>query len=112
MTEKLKNSTQQQLPYQFFEEEDLNFSRYDDISHSNIAIIHDDFDIEVTTAVPVVINDGGEKEKVWTTEETVEDLLEHEEIKYDKQDRVEPALEEEIEEDMQVNVTYVTTKSR
>lgn len=95
---------------QFFEEEDLNFSRYDDISHSNIAIIHDDFDIEVTTAVPVVINDGGEKEKVWTTEETVEDLLEHEEIEYDKQDRVEPALEEEIEEDMQVNVTYVTTK--
>lgn len=95
---------------QFFEEEDLTFSRYDDISHSNIAIIHDNFDIEVTKAIPVVINDGGEKEEVWTTEETVEDLLENEDIEYDKNDRIEPALDEDIEEDMQVKVTYVTTK--
>src|SRR5699024_12301958 len=60
---------------QFFQDEELEFSRYDDISHSDIAILDDDIEIEVTSAVPVELNDGGEKEKVWTTEDTVEDFL-------------------------------------
>src|SRR5699024_11298630 len=64
---------------QFFQDEELEFSRYDDISHSDIAILDDDIEIEVTSAVPVELNDGGEKEKVWTTEDTVEDFLENEE---------------------------------
>lgn len=96
---------------QFFQDEELEFSRYDDISHSDIAILDDDIEIEVTSAVPVELNDGGEKEKVWTTEDTVEDLLENEEIEYDEdEDRIEPELDEEIEEDMKVNVTYVETE--
>src|SRR5699024_445695 len=96
---------------QFFQDEELEFSRYDDISHSDIAILDDDIEIEVTSAVPVELNDGGEKEKVWTTEDTVEDFLENEEIEYDEdEDRIKPELDEEIEEDMKVNVTYVETE--
>src|SRR5699024_3890693 len=45
---------------QFFQDEELEFSRYDDISHSDIAILDDDIEIEVTSAVPVELNDGGE----------------------------------------------------
>src|SRR5699024_11698241 len=87
-----------------FQDEELECSRYDDISHSDIAILDDDIEIEVTSAVPVELNDGGEKEKVWTTEDTVEDFLENEEIEYDEdEDRIKPELDEEIEEDMQVN---------
>src|SRR5699024_1286390 len=44
---------------QFFEEEDLDFSRYDDISHSNIEILNKDTEITVDTAFPVMLNDGG-----------------------------------------------------
>lgn len=95
---------------QFFQDEELDFSRYDDISHSNIAILDDDIEIEVTSAVQVKLNDGGETEKVWTTEDTVEDLLEKEDIEYEEQDRIKPDLDEEIEEDMKVKVTYVETE--
>src|SRR5699024_12594264 len=57
------------------------------------------------------LNDGGEKEKVWTTEDTVEDFWENEEIEYDEdEDRIKPELNEEIEEDMKINVTYVETE--
>src|SRR5699024_1148663 len=80
-------------------------------SHSDIAILDDDIEIEVTSAVPVELNDGGEKEKVWTTEDTAEDFLENEEIEYDEdEDRIKPELDEEIEEDKKVNVTYIETE--
>src|SRR5699024_9016970 len=96
---------------QFFQDEELEFSRYDDISHSDIATLDDEREIEVTSAVRMQLNDGREKEKVWTTEDTVEDFLENEEIEYDEdEDRIKPELDEEIEEDMKVNVTYVETE--
>src|SRR5699024_6197628 len=92
-----------------FQDEELEFSRYDDISHSDIAILDDDIEIEVTSAVPVELNDGGEKEKVWTTEDTVEDFLENEEIEYDEdEDRIKPELDEEIEEEE--SLSYHTKK--
>src|SRR5699024_8017387 len=96
---------------QFFQDEELEFSRYDDISHSDIAILDDDIEIEVTSAVPVELNDGGEKEKVWTTEDTVEDFLENEEIDYNQdEDRIKQQIAEEIKEVMKVKVIYVETK--
>src|SRR5699024_3705888 len=95
---------------QFFEEEDLDFSRYDDISHSNIEILNKDTEITVDTAFPVMLNDGGEEEKIHATKGTVEDVLEDQEIDFDDSDRIEPALDEEVEEDMEISVTYIDTE--
>src|SRR5699024_3937030 len=41
---------------QFFQDEELEYPRYDDISHSDIAILDYDIEIEVTSAVPVELN--------------------------------------------------------
>lgn len=95
---------------QFLEEEELEFSRYDDISHSNIEILNEETEIIVHTAVPVLLNVGGEEEEIHATVDTVEELLEDEEIEYSKSDRIEPGLDEEVEKDMEISVVYVETK--
>lgn len=94
----------------FFEEEELDFSRYDDISHSNIEILEDEAEIIVHKAFPVVLDNGGKEEKIWATKGTVEDVLEDQEIEYKKTDRIEPALDEEVEEDMEISVVHIDTE--
>lgn len=97
---------------QFLEEEDLDFSRYDDISHSNIEILTNDTEIVVHKAFPVILNNGGKEEKIWATEGTVEDVLEKQEIEYNESDRIEPGLDEEVEEDMEISVTYIKKETQ
>src|SRR5699024_3617691 len=75
---------------QFFEEEGFDFSRYDDISHSNIEILNDDTEITVDKAFPVILDDGGEEEEIHATKGTVEDVLKDQEVEYDDSDRIEP----------------------
>jgi len=95
---------------QFFEEEGFDFSRYDDISHSNIEILNDDTEITVDKAFPVILDDGGEEEEIHATKGTVEDVLKDQEVEYDDSDRIEPGLDEEVEEDMEISVTYIDTE--
>lgn len=95
---------------QFLEEEELEFSRYDDISHSNIEILDEETEIIVNTAVPVTLNVGGEEEKIQATADTVEDLLEEEDIEYSKSDRIEPGLDKKVKKDMDIAVVRVETK--
>lgn len=95
---------------QFLEEEELEFSRYDDISHSNIEILDEETEIIVNTAVPVTLNVGGEEEEIQATADTVEDLLEEEDIEYSKSDRIEPGLDKKVKKDMDIAVVRVETK--
>src|SRR5690625_1970801 len=50
----------------FLKEKDLSFSDRDDVSFDTSDPIEEDLTLSVTKAYPVVINDGGEKIKVWT----------------------------------------------
>src|SRR5699024_9283417 len=92
---------------QFFEDEDLDFSRYDDISHSDIELLDYDMEIEVETSLPVTLIDGGEKEKIHTTEDTVKDLLKEQDVDYKKSDKIEPGLDKDLKEDMKIDVIHV-----
>src|SRR5690625_1860418 len=88
---------------QFFKEEDITFSGHDEVSHSNIQMIKDNMEIKIETAFPVELTEGTEDpEEVWTTGGTVEDLLEENDISLGKLDKIEPELDEELEEDMEV----------
>ena|SRR5699024_3004665 len=95
---------------QFFEDEDLDFSRYDDISHSDIELLDYDMEIEVETSLPVTLVDGGDKEKIHTTEDTVKDLLKEQDVDYKKSDKIEPGLDTDLKEDMEINVIHVEKK--
>lgn len=99
---------------EFFEQEDLTFSRYDEISHNTLVLLEDEVEIEVEIAFPVVVNDGGEEVELWTTGGTVEQFLEEQEdeLTYTEADevRVEPELDEEVTEDTEITIVHIDKK--
>src|SRR5699024_8588029 len=77
------------------------------ISHSDIELLDYDMEIEVETSLPVTLIDGGEKEKIHTTEDTVKDLLKEQGVDYKKSDKIEPGLDKDLKEDMKIDVIHV-----
>src|SRR5699024_5960235 len=65
------------------------------------------FRSSVTKAYPVVINDGGEKIKVWTTGDSIESLLDENDIELSNKDKVKPALNKRADENTSITVTRV-----
>lgn len=93
---------------EFFQEEDLTFSKHDEISHNKVEILRDNIEIEVEQAFPVVVKDGNEdEEKVWTTGGTVKELLKDNDISYKKKDKVKPGLKKKVKKDMEITITKV-----
>src|SRR5699024_8998351 len=85
---------------------------YDDISHSDIELLDYDMEIEVETSLPVTLVDGGDKEKIHTTEDTVKDLLKEQDVDYKKSDKIEPGLDTDLKEDMEIKVINVEKKDK
>ncbi|WP_087974023.1 G5 and 3D domain-containing protein [Oceanobacillus rekensis] len=94
----------------FLADENLSFKEQDIISHNAKDSTKDGLHIEVLTAYEVAINDGGKVKKIWTTDGTVEDLLNKAEVKYDQnsEDKVEPALDEVITKGDKVSIVRVS----
>src|SRR5690625_1669767 len=61
---------------QFLEEEYIEIIEHDELSHELTDEIVEGIHIELTNAYRLTILDGGEKQNVWTTGGTVEQLLE------------------------------------
>lgn len=92
----------------FLEEQNIEVEKHDYISHYDRYILKDDLEITIEQAIPVTIQIDEDKEKVWTTANTVEELLEENDIEFDdKVDKVKPGLKKTLKEDMKVKVTYV-----
>lgn len=91
----------------FFEEIDLDVGEHDDLSVAIDTPIEEGLEIVLNQAVEVTINDWEDEETIWTTEKTVAELLEAEEIELNKLDRIEPKVDEQVEADMTVNITRV-----
>lgn len=92
----------------FLKEENIEVNTHDDISHHDRQIIQDETHITIDRAIPVTLNVGGKKEKVWTTAKTVAELLEENDVAFDdKVDKVKPDLKKTIKEDINVKVTFV-----
>ena len=101
---------------EFFKEKELSFSKHDDISHNLIEILEHDLNIEVKTAIPIIVNDGGKEEEIWTTSETVEQFLEDhkDDLTYEEADeiKVKPNLEEEITEDTEITIVHIEKQTK
>lgn len=92
---------------EFFEDEELTFKKHDEISHSDMALLEEGLEIEVEKAFPVIVNDGGEEEKLWTTGGTVEELLKENDLTFKKSDKIKPDLDEKVTKDTEVSITHV-----
>ncbi|MFC2948817.1 ubiquitin-like domain-containing protein [Virgibacillus sediminis] len=92
---------------EFLKENELEFSRWDEVSHHGEEQIQDGLNINVKQAYPVTLNDGGKEKTVWTTGGSVEELLNENEIRVHDLDRVEPSFEENVMEGTSVSIVRV-----
>lgn len=85
-------------------EQDIEVAEHDVVTPALNTDLEDGLAIELEKAqeIEIVVND--EKSSVWTTERTVEKVLEEAGIEVAKHDEIEPALKEELDEDNAINV--------
>lgn len=95
---------------EFLAEHNLSFSKHDEVSFSEDDKIEDGMHLEVTKAFQVKINDGGKEKKYWANGGTVQQLLEENDITYEKDsdDRIKPSLTDTVDEDTKITITRVT----
>lgn len=93
---------------EFLQEEAITLQSYDVLSVDETVAIEDKLTLDIDRAVKVTVTDGtNESEEVYTTEETVKDLLDEAAIELSELDRVEPGMDEAIKEDMAISVIRV-----
>lgn len=99
---------------EFFAENNLSFTKHDDVSHTADDAIEDGLKLEVAQAFQVTVNDGGKKKKVWTTGGTVEDLLASANIKYNKKsnDKLNVKLDDTVQADDKISIIRVTKSKK
>lgn len=85
----------------------LEIADVDKIHPSLETEITEGINITYESAFVVTLNSDGEEREVWTTSTTVADFLEKEELILGELDRVEPAQEEFVTPNAQVNVVRV-----
>lgn len=95
----------------FFKEENLDFSKEDDVSQAPSTKVKEGLVINVTKAFEVPVNYAGEKETVWTTGGSVEEILSENNFEVKAADKIKPAKEEQIEAGSSIKVTEVTEKT-
>lgn len=83
---------------------DIEVKEYDRVSPALDTPLENDLTVEWEAAKKVTIDVDGESEDVWTTEKTVADVLESKNIAIAAHDKVEPALEDKITEEMPIAV--------
>ncbi|MFD1039894.1 ubiquitin-like domain-containing protein [Virgibacillus byunsanensis] len=93
---------------QFLKEQNLTLSEYDEVSHQTDESIKNGLQLDIAKAYQVTINDGGNKEQVWTTGGSIEDILQQNDITYDENlDKIKPAIDEEVTKDEPIVITRV-----
>ena len=91
----------------FFNAINVTVNEHDDLNLSPNQAIVEELNIILNRAIEVTIKDATEEESVWTTANTVGELLESEAIELNELDRLEPKKEAELEQDMTVSITRV-----
>lgn len=97
---------------ELFSEENLTITERDDISHNIDQKVFDDLHVVINKAFEVVIDDGGEEIKAWSTGDTVKNILNKHNIELEESDKVEPALDEKVMSDEQVSITRIDTETK
>ncbi len=93
---------------EFLETENIQVASHDDLSVASDEVITDALTLDIDRAVKVAVTDGtNETADVYTTADTVADLLKEQQLELSDLDRVEPSIEETVTADMAVDVIRV-----
>jgi uncharacterized protein YabE (DUF348 family) len=88
-------------------EQDVTLQEFDEVNPKPENTIKSNMNITIEKAFQLTLNNGGKKEKVWTTSTTVADFLAGQGITLQPLDRVEPALETSVKENAVINVVRI-----
>src|SRR5690625_2485572 len=92
----------------FLNEEGIELTEHDLVSHNVTNAIQPNMEITVDFAFEINVVDGGEADSFWTTEKSVEEFLQHNEIELNKLDKIKPKLDKTIERDTKITITRIT----
>lgn len=88
-------------------EQNIALKEFDEVDPKPDKAIKSNMDIAIEKAFQLTLNNGGKKEKVWTTSTTVADFLAGQGITLQPLDRVEPTLDTSVKENAVVNVVRI-----
>ncbi|GMB10080.1 G5 and 3D domain-containing protein [Thermolongibacillus altinsuensis] len=87
--------------------EQIEIHEHDEISPNLNEPIKANMKITIQKAFPVVLNDGGKEQHVWSTSTTVADFLAKQHIKLNELDRIHPGLNETVKENTKIKIIRV-----
>ncbi len=85
-------------------ENDIDTRKEDEISPAINYRIKDDMSITYKAAKPIKVAMGDERRTIWTTADTVKELIQQEDIDVTEHDRIEPALDTVIKNDLSLTI--------
>ncbi len=94
---------------ELLDEMDVDYHSRDELSHRLNEKIESGMTLTWKKAFQVVLNKRGEEEKVWTTADTVEELLADQQVTLQEGDVVAPVLQSELEPHTFVEVAHYET---
>lgn len=86
------------------EEYEIDIRQEDELSHDTKNKIKDDMKITYKAAKPIKVAMGDEQRTIWTTADTVKELIQQEDIDVTEHDRIEPALDTVIKNDLSLTI--------
>ncbi|MDP4553384.1 ubiquitin-like domain-containing protein [Alkalihalobacillus macyae] len=89
---------------ELLQEEQIKPTTHDYVSHDLKAELTSGEVIEWKPAVQVTLTINGENKKVWTTRNTVDELLEDENVKVSEHDQLSASRDDKLKEDMNITV--------
>ncbi|MBU9721983.1 MULTISPECIES: G5 and 3D domain-containing protein [Bacillaceae] len=92
---------------ELMEELDIVVNEHDVIEPPLDTAVTADMTINYETAFPVTVFSDGEEEEIWTTSTTVADFLERENVSIGDLDKVEPELDDVLEQETEITVVRV-----
>ncbi|MDP7980089.1 G5 and 3D domain-containing protein [Bacillus multifaciens] len=88
-------------------EEHIKISEHDKVYPSLYASLEGTQKIMIQKAFPVTLHVGGQEQQVWSTSTTVANFLKERQVSLNEIDRVEPDLQEVMQQNMKVKVVRV-----
>ncbi|WP_175637959.1 G5 and 3D domain-containing protein [Metabacillus schmidteae] len=85
-------------------ENEIDIRQEDEISPATNQEIKDDMKIAYKAAKPIKVAMGDERRTIWTTADTVKELIQQENIDVTEHDRIEPALDTVIKNDLSLTI--------
>ncbi|MFS1510859.1 G5 domain-containing protein [Chengkuizengella sp. SCS-71B] len=90
-------------------EQQIMINAHDEISKRLDAILIDQDKIMINYAVPVLIKADGQSEVVYTTADTVKQVIEEQKIELDPLDEVSTSLDSKVMESLEIKITRIET---